>query len=159
MDEKKFHKLIKKDLYQVFLFSCPAPIPINIALHYWFVVNNKGKLSRWDVFTKPNQNKTSWSHLHKQTSHLSEGMEKLMFKYDERSKSTLRGQLSGGKESIAEKMVKFIEKSPEKYPYCKKYRAVPGPNSNSYIQWIINKFPKSKFKLFWRAIGKNYNRK
>jgi len=81
-----------------------------------------------------------------------------IWKLNPRTKSTFITQISGKKGSLAEKMVKFIEQSPKKYLYCNKYRAIPGPNSNSYIQWIINKFPKSGFKLGWRAIGKKYSK-
>lgn len=84
------------------------------------------------------------------------GFNKYRWKLNPRTKSTFIAQISGKRGSLAEKMVKFIEQSPKKYPYCNKYRAILGPNSNSYIQWIINKFPKSGFKLGWRAFGKNY---
>ena len=156
MEEKEFRKLVKKNLYQVFLFSCPAPIPTNFALHYWFVVNNKGKLSRWDLLVKPSQVKTSWRYLHKTNKDFSLGLNKYHFKLYPRSKSKFHRLISGKKGSLAEKIVKFIEKSPKNYPYCEKYHLL-GPNSNTYIQWIINKFPESGFKLGWRAFGKNYN--
>ena len=155
MDEKEFNKLFKKDLYQVFLFSCPAPIPINFASHYWFVVNNKGKLSRWEVLARQINIKERWGHLHKNIAKPTRGMELFLYINWFFRKSKLNGKISGKKGSFVEKMVKFIEKSPDNYPYCEKYNSL-GPNSNTYIQWVINKFPKSSFKMSRRAIGKNY---
>lgn len=156
MDKKEFKKLIKKNAYQVFLFSAPTPIPINIGLHYWFVVNNKGQLNRWDLLARKLKIKERWGHLHKNVAKPTRGMEIFPFTEHFLWRSKLIEQLFGKKGSLAEKMVKFIEKSPENYPYLKKYSLVPGPNSNTYIQWVINKFPKSGFNLSWRAIGKNY---
>jgi len=155
MDEKEFKKLIKKDRYQVFLFSCPAPIPTNFAPHYWFVINKKGKISRWEVLMPSSQVKTSWDHLHKTTKHFAEGLNKIHYTILPRSKSSLVGFIEGKNGSTAQKMAKFIFYSPKKYPYCGMYNPL-GPNSNTFIQWIINHFPESGFKLSWRAIGKGY---
>ena len=43
MNEQEFLKLVKNDMYQVFLFSSPVPIPFFFARHCWFVINNKEK--------------------------------------------------------------------------------------------------------------------
>lgn len=48
MNEEEFSKLINKKKYQVFLFSSPVPIPLNFAIHTWFVINLKGKIHRWE---------------------------------------------------------------------------------------------------------------
>ena len=38
----ELEKLLNKDKYQVFLFTCPAIMPFSFAVHPWLVVNNKG---------------------------------------------------------------------------------------------------------------------
>jgi len=61
VEEEKFKKLIKRDLYQVFLFSSPVTFPMNFASHPWFIVNLKGKINRWEVIkliADPPQKKT-----------------------------------------------------------------------------------------------------
>jgi len=67
--------------------------------------------------------------------------------------STLLGYGEGGEGSSTEKMIEFIESSPRTYPYCDTY-LLPGPNSNTYIQWILDRFPEFKAKLPWNGFGK-----
>ena len=159
MKESEFKKLIKKDLYQVFLFSCPAHFPLVFARHHWFVTNNKGKLNRWEVMMYNNLSKQCKGHVCKNHSPVTQGINKFIWRQTPRWKSKLKAQISGKKGSIAEKMVIYIEKNAMKDPLKEVYHIFPGPNSNTFIQWIINKFPKSGFKLGWRAIGKNYKTK
>ena len=46
---KDYNKLIKKDKYQVLIFTCPVPIPFNFAIHPWIICNEKGKVTRYEV--------------------------------------------------------------------------------------------------------------
>jgi hypothetical protein len=80
-------------------------------------------------------------------------------KLKDRFRSEIISYVEGGKGSIADKMIKFIEKSEKSYPFTKRYTVIPGPNSNTFIQWIINHFPESGFRLPWNAFGKGYARK
>lgn len=50
-------------MYEVFLCSNPAPIPINFAVHTWFVINENGSFSRYEILSRKNKNKPS-NHLH-----------------------------------------------------------------------------------------------
>ena len=63
-NSNEFEALINPNIYQVFLFSCPANIPLNFAAHTWFVANKRGELSRWEVLFGKNRSKTCWGHLH-----------------------------------------------------------------------------------------------
>jgi len=155
MHSGNFGKLLKKDKYQVFFFSCPAMIPFNLGLHYWFVINKKGKISRWEILSRKNLAKKSWGHIHLNILPPTKGLKKFKFskKYWD---SKLENFIEGNKNSLAKKMMDFIEKSPKQYKYKNKFNLVFGPNSNTFIQWILDKFSESNFKLSWRAIGKNY---
>ena len=156
MEKKDFFGLIKKDQYQIFIFSSPVPLPFSIAAHSWIVINIKGNLKRWEILFWPNQCKTSWEHLHLNVKLPWEGWEVLPFlKLNFSSK--LIGKIEGKKGSLAEKMTSWIDKNAKIYPYSVKYHAFPGPNSNTFIQWILNKFPESGLKLQWNAFGKGYN--
>ena len=150
-DELK--EMLKNDCYQVFLLSCPAAIPVSFASHPWFVVNSKGALSRWDVLLLPRMNwKMRWGHLHKDFFSPFEGVE--MFFFTDRYKwknVRLLGVVEG---SLAERMATCIENSPQSYPYCEKYR-LTGPNSNTYAQWIIDRFPECGLRLPWNSFGKH----
>ena len=60
--------------------------------------------------------------------------------------------LFGGK---AEQIIDRIHRAAFQYPYKKKY-AMLGPNSNTFIAWILCKVPELNLKLSRRAIGKGY---
>lgn len=58
----------------------------------------------------------------------------------------------------AEALIPRIEQASSCYPYPDSYTLFPGPNSNSYIQWIALEVPELDLALPWRAIGKNWMR-
>ncbi|KKT21937.1 MAG: hypothetical protein UW07_C0051G0001, partial [Candidatus Nomurabacteria bacterium GW2011_GWF2_43_8] len=64
MNNKELEKLIDKDKYQVFLYACPANVPLNFASHPWFVVNKLGSVSRWEVLFRNTPHSTKWGHLY-----------------------------------------------------------------------------------------------
>ena len=151
MDEK----LIKKDCYQVFLFACPAHLPLSFAAHSWFVVNRKGEISRWEVtFSKPKR-ELSWGHLSKNLFSFFQGLAMLPFMSSICWKGKLLGHTEGAEGSVAHRMSELILSSNTAYPYCEKYHLV-GPNSNTYVQWIVDRFPESGLRLPWNAFGKHH---
>lgn len=156
MNEQKFNKLIKKDRYQVFLFSSPIPRPLSFIVHTWIVTVNKGNINRWEVWEFPNCCKTSWGHVHLNLFKPWIGIRKNPFGEKLRFESLLLGMIEGKKGSIAEKMVNFITKNCKNYPFTNNYKYILGPNSNSFIKWILNKFPETNLKLPWNAFGKGY---
>ncbi len=98
MKEKDFQKLIKKNKFQVFLFSSPVPIPLCFAVHTWFVVNLKGKIHRWDFGRFDNK-----VGLIKHSKYITFGMNIFRHKRNPRFKSKLVGFIEGGENSIAKK--------------------------------------------------------
>ena len=152
MGIEKFEKLIDKDKYQVFIFSSPASLPVNFARHPWVVINNKGIVSRWEVMHYKNKKDKRLNHLHFNARAPFCGnivfypLELIYWKIK------MMGFIEG---DIAFKAIDFIENSLETYPYYNKYRFW-GPNSNTYIQWILNNFPEFNINLTWRFIGKSY---
>ncbi len=157
MTEKDFQTLInnKRDLYQVFLFTCPGALPFSLAMHPWFVCVKKGEVSRWEICFQKSRCKTSWGYLHLNVLPPSQGIEVFSFSQKYFWEGKLIAQTEGDENSMARKMINFIEKSKENYPYCHQY-FITGPNSNTYAQWILNNFPDFKIKLPWNAFGKNY---
>jgi hypothetical protein len=143
---------LDKDKFQIFLFVCPGNIPFNFVAHPWFVVNEKGEISRWEVLFRKIDRESSWGHLYKNFFPPFQGIEVFPFveKYFWRGK--LLGKIEG---EVAERMAKFIKDSPVSYPYTQKY-FLSGPNSNTYAQWILDTFPKFSVSLPWNAVGKNY---
>lgn len=147
--------LINKDKYQVFVFSSPASLPINFARHPWFVVNKKGVVSRWEVmhFKSKSDNNFGYIHLNNRSPFCGNiviyPLEILYWKTE------MMGYIEGEEDSLAKRALEFIENSIETYPYHDSYRFI-GPNSNTYLQNVLNKFPEFNIKLSWRFIGKDY---
>lgn len=150
MTKENLNELLNLSDYQVFLFCCPANIPCNIAMHPWFICNEKGKISRWEVLFK-GENK---NHLFQNAFSPFEGIDMLPFSKRFCWKAKLAGQTKG---DLAKRMIDFIKASPENYPHSHKYSLL-GPNSNTYIQWILDHFPEFKTKLPWNAFGKNHKK-
>ena len=160
MNDKAFDVLLKKDRYQVFLLACPASIPVNFALHPWFVVNKKGTLSRWEVFCNPEVDWfLRWGHLHQDLYPPFQGTAMFFFskKHVWREVRVL-GVIEGDEGSLAHRMAEFIEASPETYSSCHRY-SLTGPNSNTYAQWVLDRFPDCGLRLPWNSFGKNYTMK
>lgn len=145
----KFDNLIDKDKYQVFVFCCPAYFPFNFFRHPWFVINKKGEISRYEI--RDTFNKKNHSYLLINNQPPFEGITKTFF-VDKKWDATLLGSVEG---DIAQKIIMTIEYTPSEYPYCNNYSGV-GPNSNTYLRWVLNKFPEFKIHLSWRFIGKDF---
>ena len=150
---------IENDTYQVFLLTCAVSMPYVFARHPWFVVNKKGDIARWEVIAEPNEQREHWGHLHKNFFDSPvEGLDILKGHIpDSRwSSVSLQGVVSGEEVSLAHRMIAFIENTPNTYPHLDEYRTYPGPNSNTFAQWVLNHFPESELTLPWNAFGKNF---
>ena len=145
----EFEKLIKKDEYQVFVLCCPAYFPFNFFRHPWFVLNDKGKISRLEV--RHSINKKDQSHLFVDNQPPFEGINKTIL-VNNKWKAKLLGSVEG---DIAKNVIEYIKNTQINYPYKNKY-CWNGPNSNTYVRWILDQFPEFKIKLSARFIGKNY---
>ncbi len=141
-----------KRKFQVFLFVCPGNIPFFFALHPWFVINEYGALSRWEVLFRKTEREGTWSHLSENNFPPFQGIEVLPFvgKYVWRGK--LLGKIEGEE---AQQMASFIKNSPNTYPYTQKY-ILTGPNSNTYAAWVLNAFPEFRVELPWNTFGKGF---
>jgi len=150
-----FEDLIKKDKYQVFVCACPAYFPFNLAKHPWFVLNKKGLISRWEVRHYKNEMNKNSKYLYFNVQPPFQGINLSFFIKKYFWKTELLGLIEGEENSITQKIIEFIESSKENYPYCNQYSFF-GPNSNTYIQWVLDNFPEFPVKLSWRFFGKNF---
>ncbi len=139
--------------YEVLLFICPVIIPFNFSSHAWFLCIVDGKISRWEVRIERDRKREQGKHLFLNAYTPFSGIGRWPFfpkKYPWKSKLIYR--VNG---PLAQRMTEFISMSKYNYPYKDKY-FVLGPNSNTYIQWVLNNFPEFKVKLPWTCIGKDY---
>ena len=118
-----------------------------IADHHWLLIIRETDAGcvkaydRWEVWQRANKNDTCWGHLHrnllKPFQGVGNGPSRLIQKWTNNE---------------ALQLLKKIETSPCCYPFLYDYKYWPGPNSNTYAQWIVSE----KIKLGKRAIGKGF---
>lgn len=122
-------------------------LPGLIADHNWLLVFHDAEGSqhqdcdRWEVWQHANQNTTCWGHLHKN----------LLAPYQGVGNGPSR-LIQQWIDNEALSIVERIESSPLVYPFINQYSYWPGPNSNTFAQWIV----RGEAKLGIRAIGKNF---
>ena len=135
-------------LVRVELRAAKIPsLPGLIADHYWLLVfraadgSQPQKCDRWEVWQQAHQNKSCWGHLHKNLLPPYQGV-------GNGPSELIRQWINEEALPIIEK----IEASPQTYPFLNTYRYWPGPNSNTFAQWIV----REKVNLGVRAIGRNF---
>ena len=131
--------------HQVELWTSSIPRLGFIAEHHWFVINDCGKQSRWEVWQTANvicnDIGESWDHLHRDLLPLTAGMRK-----------GPAWHLNTWQGEQARYLIERIRTSPQHYPWCSKYRYWPGPNSNTYVQWIL----LGQYTLGRKGVGRLY---
>lgn len=155
MNEKEFKKLLKKDKYQVFVFSSRLTLPLSFATHTWIVVSDKEKTSRLEISFFRDSKGRKEGYFYFNALKPTKGIR--IFPHSKKVfwESKLIGIVEGKKGSIAHKINSFFKRDYKKYPFPKIYMLL-GPNSNTFVQWVLNKFPKAKIKLPKNAFGKKY---
>lgn len=121
------------------------PFPLGwLAVHYWFVVfEPEGTCHRWEVWQTKNAGGRSVGHLHCDLKPPDAGV-------------------GGGPAKIAAEwrgeaavVLKKILDHASAYPHCGRYRAWPGPNSNSFAAWVLRQ-AGIDYPLERRALGKDF---
>lgn len=124
------------------VYAAPIPRIESIAVHCWFVIKSADSqaFDRWEVFER---NTGAYGHV---------------FMND---RSPTAGVGAGGTFVIAEvtgseaePIVEFIQTASPAYPCKDEYVLFPGPNSNSFAQWILDSTGWD-VTLPSRAIGKD----
>ena len=157
LSEGDLKKYYKRGINQVFFLASRVTLPFFFSYHVWIITcDKKNKISRWESWHVKNVSKKSWGSIQLNLFNFPEtGMNIYQVKKQPRFKSKIIKYLEG---HCATKIINFLEKKAKFYPYKNyKYNKYPGPNSNTFPQWVINNLPKKcQFKLPWQAIGKNY---
>lgn len=115
-----------------------------LAIHYWYAVIQDHQRTRWEVWQTPSLAHESWGHLHKNLLPLDAGVGNGV--------SWVAAQWTG---DLAQTLIQVLEDSPITYPHQHTYRYFPGPNSNTYAQWVLDR-ANNPFRLSWKGIGRNY---
>jgi hypothetical protein len=124
-----------------------ASLPFGLGLvadHYWFVVfEPDGGCHRWEVWQRANAGGRSIGHVHCDLKHPDAGVGGGRA----RTIAEWRGE-------PAEKLRAVLARASD-YPHCARYLVWPGPNSNTFIAWVL-KQAGIEHSLPWRAVGKGY---
>lgn len=157
LENETLKKMVSDTDYQVFVCETPASIPFNLGMHAFFVCNEPGKpLERWEIlFNVMSKHSERWGHLYKNIlapfATISEFF--AFLRRDPNKIVHLRGVVDG---EVAHEMIAKIRTSKDAYQFRNNYFLLPGPNSNTYAQWILDQFPEVDITLSWRAFGKGY---
>ena len=125
------------------LFFSPLPVVGFMAVHPWFITHEDGKWNRWEVWHINNlhgKGLNVYKNLNNLNHNIGWGdpwLEK--FWVDEDAKSIL----------------KVLETCRTVYPHRKEYWLWPGPNSNSFVSWVLEK-AGVEFEMPFRALGDGY---
>ena len=116
---------------------------LGLVVHCWFVTNEPSGCHRFEVWQHPKVRGKCFGHVHVD----------LM---------TPETNVGGGPSQVVktwcgDEAVKIqnILSNIEEYPYCYTYRYWPGPNSNTFVAWVLKK-AKIKHKLSTKALGRWY---
>ena len=115
-----------------------------IAVHYWFVVyDDAGACHRWEVWQRANAGGTSYGHVHcdlkAPEANVGGGPTRLAAVWE-------------GDE--AARLASALAQAPQ-YPHRHRYLPWPGPNSNSFVAWVLH-CAGIDYALHWRGIGKRW---
>lgn len=163
MNKEQFTDLVhaNESRYKVYVFASRMPFPISMYIHTWIVVCDNDKVNRYDVWHWKNRCESSVGHVHLNLYDPWVGVMKLPLIRNSklnvpRSESFVLESVMGDTGSVAQRVVEFLNTSYATYPYTQRYSYYPGPNSNTFTQWVLNMFPELNIKLPWNAVGKNF---
>ena len=121
-----------------------APLPVIgfLAVHCWLVSSDDaGVCHRWEVWQIKNAGGHSIGHLHCDLKQPEDGV-------------------GGGPSRLAAEWrgaeaLRILEVLNMPYPHSHRYRYWPGPNSNSFVAWVLREAGIA-YRLPWQAFGKRY---
>jgi hypothetical protein len=116
-----------------------------IAVHYWFAVFdvNSRRWHRWEVWQAKNAGGRSIGYVHCDLRHPDCGVGGGTYR--------LAAEWDG---SAAQSICAVLSKAHD-YPHWDRYRAWPGPNSNTFAAWVLRE-AGLHYSFDPRAIGKDY---
>ncbi|MGB2924492.1 MAG: DUF3750 domain-containing protein [Limnothrix sp.] len=129
---------------EVQLRAAKIPLIGWLAVHYWFVIIEPDQITRWEIWQTRNTGGESWGHLHKNLMPFDQGVGN--------GASWLVTTWTG---EAAKNLADLLHNSPDIYPHNYCYRYVPGPNSNTYVRWMLRRANVVQ-PLGCKAIGQNY---
>lgn len=121
-----------------------VPFLGRVAVHYWFNIKDGDRTERWEVWQTPDRNWQSVGHLHRNLLKPEVGVGGGLARLE---------RLFSGAE--AQRLARVLRSSWAHYPFRHQYRYFPGPNSNTYVAWILRE-AGIDHDLSWKGVGKAF---
>ncbi len=100
-----------------------------IAEHYWFVTfDDAGACERWEVWQTQNAGGQSFGHLHCNFKKPDDGV----------SGGPCR-VITQWRDADALRLLEALKSAENAYPYRDRYLPWPGPNSNTFVVWVLRR--------------------
>lgn len=152
-----FNQQIEKGKWMFFIYSSPLPIPLNFAVHTRIVtVSPAWETNRYEIHMFRNKKDRKQWYFYTNDRKPDQGMNIYPFTRSPSYQSKLLYKISWKSNSLAHKVVTFIDNNIKDYKYKNIYYHIPGPNCNTLTQRVLDQFPEIKIKLPWNAFGKRY---
>lgn len=142
------------DKYGFYVFSSPIYYPFSFLRHCHIVTINCGKISRVEVWNFKNKKNLDLGYIHINLIPSLRGVRKFNFMKYPKFDCELVGFITGGENSLAEEMVNFVSDEVDNYDFKNNYHYFFKPNCNTFVSWVLDKFPECKINLPRNAIGK-----
>lgn len=123
--------------------SLPSPLGL-VAAHYWFHVLDGERCDRWEIWQTRDAGGTSVGHLHRNLKPPEAGVGG--------GPAQLACEWHGEKAAL---LKEILGEAGKRYPFCGRYRPFPGPNSNTFVAWVL-RAAGIDYRLPWKAIGRSY---
>jgi hypothetical protein len=116
-----------------------------IAVHYWFAVFDTAsrQCHRWEVWQAKSAGGKSIGHVHCDRRHPDSGVGGSVYR------------LAAEWDGSAARAICAVLTRAQDYPHRDRYRAWPGPNSNTFVAWVLRE-AGLHYAFDPRAIGKDY---
>lgn len=142
------------------------PIPLSLFVHTYLVIKHGQNEQRYEMIaaTIRTDNTPIAKNIYRDFLAPTTGLRVfgLLPEHGEeiRFKSKLYSQVSGTKNSPAHLLYTFIKSERLlDYPNKNLYSMLRGPNSNTFVQWVVDQVPECNLSLPWNAWGKGYKSK
>ena len=122
-----------------------APLPWigAFAWHYWFVIEDETGRHRWEVWQTKNAGSFCIGHVHRDLKQPEDGV------------GGGPSRLVTVWEGEQARRIAAVLADVRTYPYCERYHYWPGPNSNSFVAWVLRQ-AGINYDLDRRGIGRRY---
>lgn len=146
---------LKRGIEQAWLLVSPLPFPLNfISVHAWCTVSDRHNATyRWEVWHRKLPAERRWGYIHRNLFAPFRGIGLTPLT---RSRCWQASPLCYWEGECARRLSRILAESARTYPHFDRYLYWPGPNSNTYVQWILDRLPGKTVRLPERAIGSRF---